>query len=106
GAMSAVVNAMTIDVEDYFQVSALEGVVRRSEWDSYESRVWPNTERLLRILDDAGVSATFFVLGCVAERFPALVGDIARAGHEIASHGYAHRLVYDQTPAAFREDVR
>ena len=65
-----------------------------------------NTERLLDIFDDAGVRATFFVLGWVAERFPTLVAAIAAAGHEIASHGYAHRLVYDQTPAAFREDVR
>lgn len=101
-----IVNAMTIDVEDYFQVSAFDTVVSRDRWDTLESRVCANTERLLRIFDQQGVKATFFVLGWVAERFPALVADIARAGHELASHGYGHRLVYDQTREAFREDVR
>ena len=101
-----VVNAMTIDVEDYFHVSVFDGLVSRDRWDTLESRVCANTERLLRILEDHRVAATFFVLGWVAERFPSLVARIAQMGHEIASHGYAHRLVYDQTPAAFREDVR
>ncbi len=101
-----VLNAMTIDVEDYFHVSAFDGVVPRSRWETLESRVCANTERVLGILDDAGVRATFFVLGWVAERHPELVRRIAERGHELASHGYAHRLVYDQTPAAFREDVR
>lgn len=100
------VNAMTIDVEDYFHVSAFDGVVPRSRWDALESRVCANTERVLQILDDAGVRATFFVLGWVGERYPGLVRQIAARGHEIASHGYAHRLVYDQSPLAFREDVR
>jgi polysaccharide deacetylase family protein (PEP-CTERM system associated) len=102
----AVVNAMTIDVEDYFQVSAFDQVVSRDQWDSLESRVCRNTERLLGIFDDAEVKATFFVLGWVAARFPELVRHIASAGHEIASHGYAHRLIYEQTPAEFREDVK
>lgn len=101
-----VVNAMTIDVEDYFHVSAFDGVVPRSRWDALESRVCANTERVLAILDEAGVTATFFVLGWVGERYPGLVRQIAANGHEIASHGYAHRLVYDQSPVAFREDVR
>src|SRR6185436_998093 len=101
----AIVNAMTIDVEDYFHVSVFDGVVPRSQWPALESRVCRNTERILGVLDEAGVLATFFVLGWVAERHPALVRRIAAAGHEIASHGYAHRLVYDQTPDAFREDV-
>ena len=101
-----VVNAMTVDVEDYFHVSVFDGLVPRHSWDSLESRVCGNTERLLRIFDDADVKATFFVLGWVARRFPALVRRIAAEGHEIASHGYGHRLVYDLTPAAFREDIR
>jgi polysaccharide deacetylase family protein (PEP-CTERM system associated) len=103
---SRVINAMTVDVEDYFQVSAFEGCVARGEWDRFESRVSRNTERLIEIFDGAGVSATFFVLGWVAERFPGLVRRIAAAGHEIASHGYAHRLVYDMSRRQFAEDVR
>ncbi len=105
-AAGPIVNAMTIDVEDYFHVSAFEGVVVREQWDQFESRVCGNTERLLRIFEAHGVRATFFVLGRVAEQFPALVADIVAGGHEIASHGYDHRLVYSQTASAFREDVR
>jgi polysaccharide deacetylase family protein (PEP-CTERM system associated) len=105
-ARSGVVNAMTIDVEDYFHVSVFDGVIPRHAWDRLDSRVCANTERLLQIFDDASIQATFFVLGWVAERFPRLVAQIAAAGHEIASHGYGHRLVYDLTPAAFREDIR
>jgi polysaccharide deacetylase family protein (PEP-CTERM system associated) len=101
-----VVNAMSVDVEDYFQVNAFDGVVPRERWDNFESRVCRNTERLLAMFESAGVTATFFVLGWVAERFPSLVTAIAAQGHEIASHGYAHRLIYDQTPEAFRDDVR
>src|SRR6185312_15709894 len=82
------------------------GLVPRHAWDSLESRVCRNTERLLRLFADSGVRATFFVLGWVAERFPHLVDRIAHEGHEIASHGYGHRLVYDLTPHAFREDIR
>jgi polysaccharide deacetylase family protein (PEP-CTERM system associated) len=102
----AVVNAMSVDVEDYFHVSVFDGMVPRSQWDALESRVVRNTERLLDIFDEYKVHSTFFVLGWVGERHPQLVKIIARRGHEIASHGYAHRLVYDQTPAAFRDDVR
>lgn len=102
----AVVNAMTVDVEDYFHVSVFDGILPRSCWDTLESRVCNNTARLLDIFDEYAVRGTFFVLGWVAERFPDLVRRIVSRGHEIASHGYAHRLVYDQTPAAFREDVR
>jgi polysaccharide deacetylase family protein (PEP-CTERM system associated) len=101
-----VVNAMTIDVEDYFHVSVFDGVVPRAQWDRLESRVCANTERLLEIFDAYEVKATFFVLGCVAERFPQLVRRISALGHEVASHGFSHRLIYDQTPKAFREDVR
>jgi polysaccharide deacetylase family protein (PEP-CTERM system associated) len=101
-----VLNAMTIDVEDYFQVSAFEGAVPRSSWATRESRVCASTDRILEMFDDAGVRATFFVLGDVAERFPDLVRRIALQGHEIASHGYEHRLVYSQSPEEFRADVR
>jgi polysaccharide deacetylase family protein (PEP-CTERM system associated) len=101
-----ILNAMSVDVEDYFHVSAFDQVVCRDRWHSLESRVCANTERLLGIFDEVGVRATFFVLGWVAERFPDIVRRIAAGGHEVASHGYEHRLVYRQTPAAFREDVR
>jgi polysaccharide deacetylase family protein (PEP-CTERM system associated) len=101
-----VVNAMTIDVEDYFHVSVFDGLVPRHAWEGMESRVCANTERLLGIFDETGIQATFFVLGWVADRFPRLVRAIAAQGHEIASHGYGHRLVYDLTPRAFRADVR
>jgi polysaccharide deacetylase family protein (PEP-CTERM system associated) len=104
--MPPIVNAMTVDVEDYFHVSAFASVVSPSDWESYESRVERNTERLLAILEGAGVRATFFVLGWIAERFPALVQRIDRAGHELASHGYDHGLVYDKTPESFRADLR
>lgn len=100
------VNAMTVDVEDYFQVSAFEQYVPRQRWDRVESRVCRNTERLLEMFEEAGVTATFFILGWVGERFPALVRQIAAAGHEVASHGYAHHLVYEMTPQEFGEDLR
>ena len=101
-----VVNAMSVDVEDYFHVSVFDGIVPRSTWDDMESRVVANTQRLLEIFEESGVKSTFFILGWVAERHTDLVRAIADRGHEVASHGYAHRLVYDQTPDAFREDVR
>jgi polysaccharide deacetylase family protein (PEP-CTERM system associated) len=101
-----VVNAMTIDVEDYFHVSVFDGVVPRHQWERLESRVERNTERLLALFEDAGIRATFFILGWVAERHPALVRRVAALGHEVASHGYGHRLVYDLTPRSFREDIR
>ena len=100
------VNAMTVDVEDYFQVSAFDKVVSREAWPGMESRVVANTGRLLDLFDEFNVRSTFFVLGWVAERHPALVRAIVSRGHELASHGYAHRLVYSQTPDEFREDVR
>jgi len=104
--MQPVLNAMTVDVEDYFHVTAFAGVVSRSDWGSYETRVCANTDRLLAIFEDAGVHATFFVLGWVAERFPELVRRIHQSGHELASHSYDHGLVYDKTPETFREDLR
>jgi polysaccharide deacetylase family protein (PEP-CTERM system associated) len=101
-----VTNAMTVDVEDYFHVSVFDGVVPRHEWATLESRVVRNTNRLLDLFAETGVRATFFVLGWVAERHPDLVRAIVGGGHELASHGFAHRLVYDLTPAQFRDDVR
>ena len=99
-------NAMTIDVEDYFHVSAFSDIVARSEWDTMESRVCASTERLLRLLDRANVRATCFVLGWVAERFPDLVARLHAAGHELASHSYDHGLVYARDPDDFRRDLR
>ncbi len=101
-----ILNALTVDVEEHFQVSGFAGTVRRDAWESHESRVEANTGRLLDLFDACGVQATFFVLGWVAERHPALVRRIAGRGHEISSHGYSHRLVYEQTPAEFREETR
>lgn len=101
-----IVNAMSIDVEDYFHVSVFDGVIPRTQWAGMESRVVNNTHRMLDLFDEFGVRSTFFVLGWVGERHPELVQTIARRGHEVASHGYAHRLIYDQTRSAFRDDVR
>jgi polysaccharide deacetylase family protein (PEP-CTERM system associated) len=105
-ATPPVVNAMTVDVEDYFHVSVFDGLVPRHAWEDLESRVCANTDRLLEIFNDSHTRATFFVLGWVAERFPDLVPRIAAEGHEIASHGYGHRLVYDLSRREFREDIR
>jgi polysaccharide deacetylase family protein (PEP-CTERM system associated) len=99
------VNALTIDVEDWFQVQALEGAVSRDSWDRRELRVARNTERILGLLSDAGCRATFFILGWIARREPALLRRIADAGHEIASHGMEHRRVDRQTPASLRSDL-
>ena len=97
---------MSVDVEDYFQVSAFDRAVRREVWSAFLSRVSGNTGRLLDLFAREQVRATFFVLGWVAERFPGLVRTIASAGHEVGSHGYGHRLVYSQSPEEFREDIR
>ena len=99
-------NAMTIDVEDYFHVSALAASAPRHLWPTFESRVVGNTLRLLDLFDERGVTTTCFVLGWVAEQHPDLVRTIAARGHEVASHGYWHELVYDLSPEAFSEDVR
>ncbi|NOY83687.1 MAG: DUF3473 domain-containing protein [Nitrospirae bacterium] len=98
-------NAITIDVEDYFQVSAFEPYATKKGWDRFESRVEKNTELLLDLLDDLQTQATFFVLGWVAERQPKLVKTIARRGHEVASHGYSHKRIYTQTPEVFKEET-
>jgi polysaccharide deacetylase family protein (PEP-CTERM system associated) len=98
-------NALTIDVEDYFQVEAFADVVSRTDWPRLPSRVEANTDRLLALFDQAGVSGTFFTLGWVAERCPALVRRIADAGHELASHGFMHARVDRQTRQEFRADI-
>lgn len=100
------VNAMSVDVEDWFQVQAFAGRVRRDDWDAMPRRVEASTDRVLALFERAGVRATFFTLGWVAERHPALIRRIVAGGHELASHGQDHRLVRDQTPDAFRADVR
>lgn len=99
-------NALTIDVEDYFQVAALAEAVDREDWSSMEYRVEKNTDQLLELLEQKDLRATFFTLGWVAERSPELVRRIQKAGHEVASHGYSHQLVYSQTPELFREETR
>ncbi len=99
-------NALTIDVEDYYQVGAFANTIRIEHWDNWEFRVEANTEKILGLLDSHGVKGTFFVLGWVAERAPRLVRRIAEDGHQVASHGFAHQLVYTQTAETFREDVR
>ena len=99
-------NALSIDVEDYYHVGAFELVIRPEDWDRYESRVERNTLRILDLLDTHKTKATFFVLGWVAERYPHLVGAIQGGGHEVASHGYAHQRIYTQTPDQFRAETR
>ena len=102
----AIVNAMTVDVEDYFQVLALEPHIARQQWDSLQHRVEGNTQRVLELFDQHGIKATFFTLGWIAERHPGLVKSIIAAGHELASHGYEHIQAFKQTPEQFRQDVR
>lgn len=100
-----ITNALTIDVEDYFQVSAMAPYIPRSEWDTRECRVEANVDRLLALLARHGVRATFFTLGWVAERYPQLVRRIVAGGHELASHGYGHERASDLTPAQFSSDI-
>ena len=98
-------NALSIDVEDYFQVSAFAPYIRRSEWDTRECRVERNVERVLQLLADQDVKATFFTLGWVADRYPQLVRGVVDAGHEMASHGQGHERASDLTEEAFTQDV-
>ena len=99
-------NVLTIDVEDYFQVSALAKSINRDDWNSIKPRVVENVNLLLDMFDLHNVKATHFVLGWVAERFPELIKEIDRRGHEVASHGYSHQLVYTQTPEVFEQETR
>lgn len=98
--------AMSIDVEDWFQVENLKSVVDASTWDERESRVERNTDRMLELLAQHGITSTCFILGWVAQRFPELISRIADAGHEIACHGTNHDLIYSLSPDAFRDDVK
>lgn len=99
-------HVLSFDVEEHFQVAAFWSAERRREWDQLASRVERNTLKIADLLAEHSTKATFFILGWVAERHPDLVKQLARQGHEIASHGYGHEFVYAQTPAKFREDVR
>lgn len=99
-------NAMSFDVEDYFQVQAFADVCDRARWDGYESRVERNTNLILDLLAERGTHATFFTLGWIAERYPSIVRRVVAEGHELASHGYAHHRVDQQTPDQFRADIR
>ena len=104
--MRTLTHALTVDVEDYFQVYAFFHCIPRDTWDQYACRVEANVDRILAQFAAAGVTATFFTLGWIAERHPAMVRRIVDAGHELASHGYDHRRVDAMDPAAFREDLR
>lgn len=97
---------MTVDVEDYYQVEAFADVVKKEDWANWESRVERNTRLLLEIFERHRVKATFFTLGYVAKKHPQLIHEIAAAGHEVACHGFYHRLIYTQTPDEFRQDLK
>jgi polysaccharide deacetylase family protein (PEP-CTERM system associated) len=100
-----VINYLSFDIEDWFQVENLKSAVSSSDWEKQELRVEGNTEKILEILSESGTKATFFILGWIARKNPALVKKIASAGHEIASHGYAHTMVTGQSPEEFRKDI-
>ena len=100
------INALTVDVEEYFHPSEVQRHVCQADWSSLPSRVEHQVDRILNLFDDHRVAATFFVLGWVAERQPALMRRIVERGHDIGCHSYAHQLVYGMTPAQFREDTR
>ena len=102
---TAIVNALTIDVEDYFQVSAFAAHIDRADWDRRECRVERNVGTILDMLDAHGTKATFFTLGWIAQRYPALVRSMVARGHEVASHGYGHQRASDLTPQEFSQDV-
>jgi polysaccharide deacetylase family protein (PEP-CTERM system associated) len=106
GERASLVNAMSVDVEDYFHVTAFASSLDRAKWPTLESRVERNTQQLLELFARRSVRATFFVLGWVAERCPSLIRELHRAGHEIACHGLTHELVYKQTPQLFREETQ
>src|SRR5438128_3404014 len=99
--MKPVTNALTVDFEDWYQ--GLE--IPHTEWEGYEDRIVGVGQRLLRLFDEAGARATFFILGYVAEKQPGIIKEIAAAGHEIATHGYSHSFIYQQTPQQFREEL-
>ncbi len=101
----SVINALSVDVEDYFQVSAFENAIDREQWEQLPLRVEQNTQRLLELFEQKSVKATFFILGWVADKVPNLITDIADAGHEIACHGYSHKLIYNQSKKEFADET-
>lgn len=103
--MVSLANALSIDVEEHYHAHAMEHALPRETWEDIPSRVVPSTQRILRLLSTHDVKATFFILGWVADRAPQLVQEIAELGHEIATHGYAHQLIYRQTPEEFADDL-
>jgi polysaccharide deacetylase family protein (PEP-CTERM system associated) len=102
----SIVNAMTVDVEDYFQVSAFEKQISRNDWVNHSSRVEENTDRILTLFASHNIKATFFTLGWLAERYPSMIGRIVEQGHEIASHGWDHQRATSQSKNEFREDIK
>ena len=104
--MSKVVNAMTVDVEDYYQVSAFESLVNKQRWADHPSRVEKNTYSCLDLFERNDIKATFFMLGCIAEAAPEMAKEIIAQGHELASHGYSHVRVINQTQVEFGQDIR
>jgi len=102
----AMKNILSFDVEEHFQVSGMEKAISRSSWDSLHSRVEQSARKILKILDRNNVKATFFILGWIAERHPGLIKEIAKQGHEIASHGFDHKLVYNMTPEQFAVNLK
>ncbi|RYE03949.1 MAG: DUF3473 domain-containing protein [Sphingomonadales bacterium] len=100
-----ITNALSVDIEDWFQVGAFENTISRDDWDSLEHRVEANTDAVLALFDESKVKGTFFTLGWVAERYPALIRRIAEAGHEVASHGWDHQRVFNMGPEQFRADL-
>jgi polysaccharide deacetylase family protein (PEP-CTERM system associated) len=104
--VSEIANALTVDVEDYFQVSALAPYVARAEWERIPCRAERNVDAILDLLAASGAQATFFTLGWIAERYPGIVRRVVAAGHELASHGYAHLRIHEQTRAEFLQDIR
>ena len=103
---SEITNYLTIDVEDYFQVAAFEDIIQPENWNSMDFRAEKNTDRILSILEQRQIKATFFIVGWIAEKCPAIVKKIAAAGHEIGCHSYWHRKIYDLPPEEFRQDTR
>ena len=101
-----ILNGLSFDIEDWFQVENLKGAISAKDWSQCDLRVVENTRKILRLLDSYNTKATFFILGWIAERCPSLIREIAGKGHEIASHGYRHELVYKMTPGEFLEDIR
>ena len=102
---SDIINAFTVDVEDYYQVEAFSKHISRNNWNDYASHVEANTDTILGLLDEKSIRGTFFTLGCVAEKHPGIVKKIVEQGHEIASHGYSHKLIYKQKEKDFREET-